>query len=338
VSATSSVRPRRGRGASAVDSIRGQLTRSGAVVVSLLVLAVLAVLIEMLRPGSFTLDRLGLKSGEVLTLALVATGETIVVLRGGIDLSVGGTLSLATALAATRGADSGMALPWLLIIPLVGVVVGLGNAVVISTLRLQPFLVTLATWSIVEGTALLVLPVEGGSVPSGWFEAIQGSVAGVPVPVIVIVALMLWWLWFRGTRPMQRVRAAGSSERAAFLGGVSPLRANLVAYGLAGLFAALAGMYYAGQTGSGSPTVGSQYLLPAIAAVVIGGTSLLGGRGGLLGTLVGVVILNFIGDIVFLLHLPSYWQPVATGVILVLVVVANSLVSSISARNSGAEP
>jgi len=129
--------------------------------------------------------------------------------------------------------------------------------------------------------------------------------------------------------------AAGSSERAAYLGGVSPLRSNLAAYGLSGLFAALAGMFYAAKTGSGDPTVGRDYILPSIAAVVIGGTSLAGGRGGLVGTILGVIILNFIGDVVFLLQLPSYWQPVATGLILVVVVIASSMVDRLSTRGLG---
>jgi ribose transport system permease protein len=301
------------------------------VLVPLLALLALAVAIELLRPGSFTLERLGLKSGEVMTLALAATGMTIVVLRGGIDLSIGGTISLATALAATSG-EGPAALPWLLLIPLVGVAVGLANGFIISTLQLQPFLVTLAGWSILEGLALMVLPAEAPTVPSAWTAAVHSSIAGVPVPFVLLLGLLAWWFWFRGTRPMNGIRAAGSNERAAALMGVPPRRANLAAYGLSGLCAALAGLFYAAQTGAGDPVVGTDYILPAIAAVVIGGTSLAGGRGGLVGTLLGVIILNFIGDIVFLLRLPSYWQPVATGLILVAVVVATAAAAALSAR------
>ncbi len=112
-----------------------------------------------------------------------------------------------------------------------------------------------------------------------------------------------------------------------------PLATNLVAYGLSGLFAALAGLFYAAKTGSGDPVVGTDYILPSIAAVVIGGTSLMGGRGGLVGTILGVIILNFIGDVVFLLQLPSYWQPVAIGLILVAVVVASAAADALSARS-----
>jgi ribose transport system permease protein len=316
------------------ETLAAPLRRAGTVLIPLVALVVLTVLIELLRPGSFTLDRLGLKSTEVMVLALVAAGQTIVVLRGGIDLSVGGTISLVTALAATRG-DEAAALPWLLLLPLVGLVIGLANGAIVSQLRLQPFVVTLAMWSITEGLALIVLPSERATVPRGWTTSINTSVAGVPLAFVLLLALVAWWMWFRGTRLAHGIRAAGSSERAAFLGGVSPLRSNLAAYGLSGLFAALAGMFYAAKTGSGDPTVGRDYILPSIAAVVIGGVSLTGGRGGLVGTILGVVILNFIGDVVFLLQLPSYWQPVATGLILVLVVVASSLVDRWSLRSAG---
>jgi ribose transport system permease protein len=146
--------------------------------------------------------------------------------------------------------------------------------------------------------------------------------------VVLFVVLAGWWVWFRRTRVAQTIRATGSSERGAYLNRVSIRRTNLVAYGLSGFFAALAGLVYSTQTGAGSPTVGTEYILPAIAAVVIGGTSLAGGRGGLLGTIVGALILNLVGDAVFLLHLRSYWQPLASGVLLVLVVAAGHFVRS----------
>jgi ribose transport system permease protein len=292
----------------------------------LAVLVGLGGFIQVLGPGFLTAEDIGIKIGAALTLILVATGETIVVLRGGIDLSVGGTLSLATAIAATR-ADGGFVelLPWLAVILASGVAIGLLNGFLVTTLRIQPFLVTLATWSIAEGIALTVLPSEGGVVPAVWFDLANQTLLGVPASVGMFAALVVWWLWFRRTRLALVIRATGSSERAAYLNRVSVNRTNLLTYGLAGLFAALAGFVYATQTGAGSPTVGTEYVLPAIAAVVIGGTSLAGGRGGLLGTILGALILNLVGDAVFLLRLPSFWQPLASGVILVLVVAASHL-------------
>jgi len=201
---------------------------------------------------------------------------------------------------------------------------------------LQPFLVTLATWSIVGGTALIVLPSEGGAVPGWWVDAGAGTFAGLSLAVWSLAALLLWWAWFRRTRLAASIRAAGSNERSAFLCGVALGRMNVAAYGLSGLFAALGGLFLTSQTGSGSPTVGNDFVLPAVAAVVIGGTVLSGGRGGLAGSAVGAFILTIIGNVVFVLHISSYWQPVVAGLILVLSVLATSLGELAMARRDAA--
>jgi ribose transport system permease protein len=167
-------------------------------------------------------------------------------------------------------------------------------------------------------------------VPGSWVRAGYTVFLWLPLPVVLLVALLAWWTWFRRTRLAASIRAAGSNERSAFLNRVSVMGTNVAAYGLSGFFAALAGLYFSIQTGAGSPTLGTQFVLPAIAAVVIGGTSLLGGRGGLAGTVFGAFILTLIGDVVFLLNLSSYWQPVVSGLILMLVVVITSLTDAAS--------
>lgn len=300
----------------------------------LLMLLATMIAIEVMRPGLFTLDTLALKVAAAMTLILVATGETVVVLRGGIDLSVGGTLSLATAIAATRATDLSFVelLPWLGLILGLGALIGVVNGLVISLLQLQPFLVTLATWSIVQGVALTVQSSEGGQVPAVWFSWGYSAPFGIPIAILLLAVLILWWLWFRRTRALTAIRAAGSNERSAYLNGTSLTGTNVLAYGISGFFAALAGFFYATQTGAGSPTVGTQYVLPAIAAVVIGGTSLAGGRGGLTGTIIGALILNLIGDVVFLLKLSSYWQMVTQGLILIFIVVVTAFSSAASER------
>lgn len=310
---------------------------AGPWTVPLLMLLGVMLAIEVMRPGLFTLDTLALKVAAAMTLILVASGETIVVLRGGIDLSVGATLSLATAIAATRASDlSPMELlPWLGVILLLGAVIGVVNGLIISLLQLQPFLVTLATWSIVQGVALTVQSSEGGVVPTVWFGWGYSAPFGIPIAILILAVLLVWWTWFRRTRALMAILAAGSNERSAYLNGTSLLGTNALAYGLSGLFAAMAGFFYATQTGSGSPVVGVQYVLPAIAAVVIGGTSLAGGRGGLIGTIVGALILNLIGDLVFLLKLSSYWQMVTQGLILIVIVVAGAFSSAGSEREGG---
>jgi ribose transport system permease protein len=312
------------------------LLRRHAWVAPLALLVLLFLVIGTLRPSTFAIGQINIKVAAAMTLILIATGETIVLMRGGIDLSVGAILSLATAIAATCG-DPGAFQSWLWIsfILALGAAIGVVNGLIVSVLQLQPFVVTLATWAIVEGTALLVLPSENSGVPRAWVSAAYGSYLGISMAVVLLGLLLVFWAWFSRTRPFAAIRAAGSSERAAFLQGVSLTATNAGAYALSGFFAAAAGVYFAAQTGAGSPTLGPQYILPAIAAAVIGGTSLAGGRATLIGTIAGALILTLIGDVVFLLKLQSYWQPVMSGVILMSVVVLTSLIEVRSPEGSG---
>lgn len=302
----------------------------------LIVLIILGAAIGIMRPSTFAIDQINIKVAAAMTLILIATGETIVVARGGIDLSVGGMLSLTTAICATRGdpgfVDSAF---WIGFVLTLGAVVGILNGLIITLGKLQPFVVTLATWSILEGCALTILPAETSGVPKTWVDAEHWMPGGIGVPMMLLGVLIVLWAWFSRTRIFNAIRAAGSNERSAYLNRVSLLGTNAWAYGLAGFFAAAAGLYFSTQTGAGHPTVGTQYLLPAIAAVVIGGTSLLGGRGTLAGTIVGAFILTLIGDVVFLLRLQSYWQWVMSGFILMLVVILTALVESRAAAGNG---
>jgi len=317
--------------------IPARFAAPGPLLAPVAILLLLLIVLASLRRGVFTLDELNTDAAAAMTLILVATGETIVILRGGIDLSVGGILSLATAIAATRGAVGPVGMVgWAALILAIGGGVGMLNGLLISVLELQPFLVTLATWSIVGGTALIVLPSEGGAVPGWWVDAGAGTFGGLSLAVWSLAALLLWWTWFRRTRLALSIRSAGSNERSAFLCGVALGRMNVAAYGLSGLFAALGGLFLTSQTGSGSPTVGNDFVLPAVAAVVIGGTVLSGGRGGLAGSAVGAFILTIIGNVVFVLHISSYWQPVVAGLILVLSVLATSLSELTLARRDAA--
>ena len=297
-------------------------------------LVVLVAIYGSIREGVFTLDELNLDTAAAMTLLLAATGQTIVLLRGGIDLSIGGMISFGTVIAATQFGDSWLtASGWTVAILLIGAGVGAINGLLISTLRLQPFLVTLATWSILSGAALLVLPTDGGALPGPWMWFGNTSFVGLSTSVWLLILLFVFWLWFKDTRLGLTIRATGSNEKSAYLSGVSLTFINVATYGLSGLFAALASLYLTTQTGAGSPTIGKDYILPSVAAAVIGGISLFGGRGGLSGTIIGAFILTIIGNLVFVLSVSSYWQPIVSGVILLVAVLASSLAER-SARRS----
>ena len=169
----------------------------------LAILVVLFLVIGALRPTTFAISQINIKLAAATTLILIATGETIVLLRGGIDLSVGAVLSLATAVAATRG-DPDILQSWLWIAFILGLGAGIGlfNGLVISFLQLQPFVVTLATWAIVEGVALIVLPSESSGVPASWVSASYGSYFGLSLAMFAayqIFALFLFHLFYPNT-------------------------------------------------------------------------------------------------------------------------------------------
>src|SRR5205823_6576883 len=157
--------------------------------------------------------------------------------RGGIDLSIGGMISLGTVLAATQFGDSWLStVAWTVLILAVGLGMGAINGLLISVLRLQPFLVTLATWSILSGASLLILPIDGGSLPTAWMWFGNASFLGLSTSVWILILLGAFWMWFRDTRLGLVIRAAGSNEKSAYLSGVSLTFVNVTTYGLSGLF------------------------------------------------------------------------------------------------------
>lgn len=310
------------------------LDRAPVIVASLMLLVILAIY-GALQRDVFTIDELNLDTAATMTLMLAATGQTIVLIRGGIDLSIGGMISLGTVIAATQFTDDPLNVAmWSMAILAIGAGVGALNGLIVSALKLQPFLVTLATWSVLNGVAMMILPTDGGRLPGWWVSFGYSQFLGLATPVWMLIALVFFWLWFRATRLGITIQASGSNEKSAYLSGVSIHRINIVTYSLSGLFAAAAALYLTTQTGSGSPTIGKDYILPSIAAAVIGGVSLFGGRGHLLGTVVGAGILTLIGNLVFVLHVSSYWQPVASGTILLMAVLSSSLAEKAARRQN----
>ena len=272
-------------------------------------------------PGS-----LDIRATAVLPLALVAFGQTLVVFTRGTDLAVGGVLSVATALLATHFTGTGAALVGeLLAVVALAALAGAVNGAIIATTRLQPFIVTLATWSVLGGVALLILPQEGGSVSTDLNAWVTGAVAGVPKSVIGVVALFVIWIWLRWTRFVLDLKAIGSDERRAELVGVPIVRRKIQTYALSAVLASLAGVWLAGQAGGGSPVIGNDYILESVAAVVIGGTSIFGGTGSVAASIAGAIALLMIPDLIYVLHISSFWTGFVQGVLLIVAVTTSSL-------------
>ena len=249
--------------------------------------------------------------------AVIATGMTFVILTGGIDLSVGSILGFSGAVAAmmlASGVNSIIAIPVALI---VGLVVGALNGVLISKGKLQPFIVTLATMTMLRGATLVFTdgkPIgtgfEANSKLFAWFG--NGYVLGIPVPIIVIIVTFLVALFvLTQTKIGRYVYALGGNEEATKLSGISTDKVKIFVYAISGMMAALAGIIITSRLSSAQPTAGSGYELDAIAAVVLGGTSLAGGTGTIVGTMIGALIIGVLNNALNLMDVSSYFQMLA---------------------------
>jgi ribose transport system permease protein len=282
----------------------------------------------IIQPNLLNLFQIGLLLQTALPLVFVGAAQTLVVLVRGIDLSVGGVLVVANAMTVVTVGGAGGDHQLLLVLVLaVGLAAGALNGVLVGVLGLQPFIATLGTWTIFNGIALTVLPTDGGTPPPWLINFTLGSVGGIPNTLIILVAVVVVWRILCATKLGIRIRAA--------LNGTSVLSIKLIVYALAGLCAALAGILLAGATSTGTPTAGDAYILTSVAAVVIGGTSLVGRGGGVGLTVMAAMALTFISDIVNAENF-SVWVSVAasSGLLLVVVVLRGVVEQVVERRNS----
>ncbi len=300
-----------------------------------IILVILVVLYGSRQAGVYSLSELNITTGETLTLILIAFGQTLVIVSGGIDLSIGGVLSLVSCLAALHFGDGGAQMwIWMTGLILGATVAGAANGFLIAVTKMQPFIVTLATSSIFGGTALWVLPSTGGTVPNNLVNFGNGVFLGISTAVWLLALLILFWLFFKRTRLWFEIRSVGSSQEAAFLSGVPVVRTIVITYALSGLFGSLAALYFITQALSGSPTVGSDYILTSVIAVVIGGTVLTGGRGGIGGTIAGAFIPTLIGSVIFIFGIDTHWETLLEGLLLIVAVLINVLAANLVRRGN----
>ncbi|MCX5512747.1 hypothetical protein C3941_03370 [Kaistia algarum] len=283
-----------------------------------LLLAAAVVAVAAIWSGDFfAAGNLGNLVNRVLPLALTALGQAFVLFAGRIDLSVGSIISLATAILATTSNELG----WLAI-PLVlaaGLACGAVNAAGVIWLRINPLIMTLATAAVVKGVAMLLLPSPGGEVDYGFYDLFYGQDLLVGWPLAVIVAVFaLAFIVLGFTRFGRRIYALGSDERAAYANGVDVRRVEWSVFLLSGFFSAAAGVAVGIKILSGDPLIGDSFTLDAIAAAVLGGVALTGGRGGVLGVLAGSIALVLIANAFNLLELDPNLQQIAKGLIFVV--------------------
>ncbi len=261
---------------------------------------------------------------QVSINALIAFGMTFVILTGGIDLSVGAILALSSALMAgmmVSGLDPVLAIGFAC---LIGALLGAVNGAFIAKAKMAPFIATLATMTVFRGLTLVYTngnPITGLS-DSFWFQVFgRGYLLGLPVPAItVIISFVVLWCLLHKTPFGRKTYAIGGNEKAALISGINVDRMKILIYALNGLLAALAGAILASRLDSAQPTAGTSYELDAIAAVVLGGTSLSGGRGRIVGTLIGALIIGTLNNGLNLLGVSSFYQLVVKGAVILLAV------------------
>jgi ribose transport system permease protein len=261
---------------------------------------------------------------QVAINALIAFGMTFVILTGGIDLSVGSILALSSALIAgmiVSGIDPILAI---LIGCILGAIMGAINGFLITKGKMAPFIATLATMTIFRGLTLVYTdgnPITGLGENYAFQLFGRGYFLGIPVPAItMIIAFAVLWVILHKTSFGRKTYAIGGNEKAALISGIKVPRVKVMIYALAGLLSALAGAILTSRLNSAQPTAGTSYELDAIAAVVLGGTSLSGGRGLIVGTLIGALIIGTLNNGLNLLGVSSFFQMVVKGVVILIAV------------------
>ncbi len=303
---------------------------------SLLIALVLLIVIIGSQNQDFFLPGNVINIGlAVSLLGLVAIGQTLVIVSGGLDISVGSITGLASVVAATIIASTNNVLLAIAAGLLIGAAAGAFNALIIIFGRVNPVITTLATLSAFSGLAFIITDGQAIGVSNETFNYMgSGRIAGVPIPVIVLIAAaVIFFTFLQQTDLGRNIYAIGGNPVAARLAGINLTRYKLMIYTLSGLIAGIAGIILTARTNSGQPASGSQGLeLESITAAVLGGCALSGGKGTIIGTVLGVIIIGTLDNGMILLNVQTFYQLVAKGALLVIAVMIQELRLRSSAR------
>jgi erythritol transport system permease protein len=315
-------------------------------------LLILIGIFSLLTPAFFTEQNLIILVGQTAINAIMAVGMTYVILTGGIDLSVGSIVGLAAMIAGLL-IDRGLELPVfgvviyfnipaiILIVLCLGILVGAFNGVLVTRFNVAPFIATLGTLYVARGLAQL--SNDGATFPNlvgnpdlgntGFPFLGSGTIVGIPIVIwIMILFTAIGWFVAAKTPFGRQVYAVGGNERAAELSGIYVQRIKMAVYMISGMCAAMTGLVTASQLVAAHPATGESYELNAIAAVVLGGTSLAGGRGTVWGTLIGALVIGVLTNGLVLLGVQEFWKKVITGLVIILAVVLDQLQARLQQR------
>ena len=292
---------------------------------TVIALIILMAVITIINSNFLTANNLLNLLLQVTSNALIAFGMTFVILTGGIDLSVGSILALSSALTAGL-LGSGMPVTLAILISLIlGCILGMMNGLLISYGKLAPFIVTLATMTIFRGATLVYTngnPITKGLSDTFLFQFLgQGYIVGIPFPVIIMfIVFIVLYVLLHKTAFGKSVYAIGGNEKASYISGVKLNKVKIIIYSISGIMASISGLIITSRLSSAQPTAGASYEMDAIAAVVLGGTSLSGGKGRILGTLIGALIIGVLNNGLNIIGVLAFWQQVVKGVVILIAV------------------
>jgi len=259
---------------------------------------------------------------QAVALGIVSIGQTLVLLTAGIDLSVGSVISLTTCLTTGlihgRGA---LVLPVIALVIVAALFIGFCNGVIIIKTHVSPLIVTLAMMSVVQGVVFLYTKGPVGEVPQSFSFIAWGKFGFMPFPIFILATVAVAGIILqRQTTFGRSLLAMGGNEEVARRSGIQVDRVKVVTYMICSFAAALTGIFLSSRMGQGDPLAGERYMIDSIIPALIGGTSLTGGKGGIVGTIAGIFILTIVSNILNLLNVETYWQWVVTGVIVIVAV------------------
>ncbi len=289
-----------------------------------LALLIISVLLTIVNPNFATSYNLGTLVRQFSFTTMIAFGQTLVLISAGIDLSVGAVAGLCGILSAWLMVNTGVD-PYLCIIigVLIGTLCGAMNGFFITKIKLNPFIVTLATGEIFGGLILVI--TKGWAItnlPKKVTYLGQGMIGFIPIPVIMMLILAVIFIYILRNTPFGRyIYAIGGNESASRLVGVKVNNVKIGVYAISGCMAAFSGIIFVCRLAAGQPSVGQNWVMPSVTAAIIGGTSLSGGEGGILGTVIGAALMGVLSNAIVLLNVSAYWEKVIIGTVVLLAVV-----------------
>lgn len=297
---------------------------------TLLILIILLIAMAFLTDRFFTLKNLTNVGRQISLNAFIAIGMTLVIISGGIDLSVGGVCALSCCMCAKLVNETGNVYLAIAVTLLLGIAVGFFNGFIVSATGIAPFIVTLSTVSITNGITLVATNASPTPINNAVLKRIgQGVFIGIPIPIYIMVVMALLAAFIMTKTKFGRyIYAIGGNEKSAIVAGIRVPTVKLLVYIISGFLSAFTAVIYTGRLSSGVPSLGDGFEMDAITSAVIGGASLSGGQGGIWGTLIGAVIIGILDNALNLLNINSYFQEIVTGTVVLLAVLFDFFIQS----------